>query len=330
MSSETNSIEEKKTGEEKNNDWKAFASGLTSAISYIIIFVWILGTCLLYTTKVYRSGIINTNDLNSVNANYVKEFSISTSSPYINFGKYTAQELFFSKDDSNVIQQFIQYLKSFNTDTMTYLSEIFENFFKINHSILSNIYTSLYGLNESLIMLFSPIIYLFIFYFYIMFYFWGFAFFQIYNLIKVIFFPANGKTYAWSSIHPFLNLLLFPFYIFLILFTSFGISFLSCFFIIPYIFLSPLTYKYTLNGEKDKSNGFLNLLTSFFKYKVSFVMILISSAILNNTSSHLSNVYTAGSVVAIIILAFMGIYNYIPDPNDITQLNKIIKKFKNL
>lgn len=332
MSSETNSIEEKKNvSEEKSDDWKSFANGLTGSITYIIIFVWILGTCLSYTTKVSRSGIININqtNINPVNANYVKEFAISTSSPYITFGKYTAQELLFSKDDSTTIENFIKYLKSFNTDSMTYLSELFENFFKINNSVLSNIYNLLYELNESLLMLFSPFIYLFIFIFYSIFYFWGFAFFQIYNLIKIILFPANGKKYFWSSVHPFLNFLLFPFYIFLIIFISFGTSFISSFFAIPYAFLGPLGYKYKLNGDQEKkSHGFLNFLTSFFKYKVSFVMILISLSVLNNTSSHLTSIYTAGSVVAIIILIFMGIYNYIPDPNDSTQINKIIKNFK--
>jgi len=333
MSSETNSIEEKKNSpEEKNNDWEKFSYGLTGAITYIIIFVWILGTFILYTTKVHRSSIINStniNNINAVNANYVKEFSISTKSPYINFGKYTAQELLFFKDDPTIIENFIKYLKSFNTDSITYLSELFENFFKINNLVLLNIYNLLYELNESVLMLFSPFIYLFIFIFYSMFYFWGFTFFQMYNLIKIILFPTNEKKYFWSSIHPFLNFLLFPFYLFLIIFISFGTSFISSFFTIPYVFFGPLTYKYNLSGEQGKSHGLLYFLTSFFKYKVSFVMILISLSILNNTSSYLTNVYTAGSVVAIIILSFMGIYNYIPDPNDATQINKIIKKFKN-
>lgn len=330
MSSETNSIEEKKNvSEDKSDDWKSFANGLTGSITYIIIFSWILGSCLLYTTKVSRAGMINSSNINTVNANYVKEFSLSTTSPYINFGKYTAQELLFSKDDLTIIEKIIAYLKSFNSNSMTYLSELFETFFKMNNSILSNIYNLLYELNESLVMLFSPFIYFFIFMFYSIFYFWGFTFFQIYNLIKVILFPTNGKTYFWSSIHPFLNFLLFPIYLYLIILISFGTSFISTFFVIPYVFLSPLTYKYILTGDKEqKSNGFLNLLTSFFKYKVSFVMILISFAILNNTNAHLTSVYTAGSVVAIIILAFMGIYNYIQDPNDLTQINKIIKKFK--
>ena len=43
---------------------------------------------------------------------------------------------------------------------------------------------------------------------------------------------------------------------------------------------------------------------------------------------YLSNVYVAGSVVAIIILAFMGIYNSDVDLGDTTQMSRIIKKFK--
>ena len=58
-------------------------------------------------------------------------------------------------------------------------------------------------------------------------------------------------------------------------------------------------------------------------------MILISLSVLNNTNLYLNNIYTAGSVVAIIILAFTGIYNYISDSTDTSQIEKIIKKFTN-
>lgn len=343
MSSETNSIEEKKslTGE-NSDDWSLFIYGVASTIVYIILFIWILGSCLLYTTKISRSNIIptdfvNPQIINSVNANYVREFYISTEKPYVNIGKYTAQELKFFKDikdEPTYIESFLNYLKSFNTELGTYIYELFKNFFIINNSVIASMYNLLYGLNESLLMLFSPFIYFFIFIFYATFYFWGLSFFQIYKLTNFIMFSPDGKKYFSSSIHPFLNYLLFPFYLFLIISFSFGISFITSFFSIPYALFGLLGNKYNMSGDtinsqgEKQTHGFFDFLMSFFKYKVSFVMILISLSVLNNTNSHLNNIYTSGSVVAIIILAFMGIYNYIHDPTDASQIEKIIKKFK--
>jgi hypothetical protein len=114
---------------------------------------------------------------------------------------------------------------------------------------------------------------------------------------------------------------------------SFFTSLISTAFSIPYALFGFLGYKYHLttdvpseNNEK-KSYGFLNLLSSFMKYKASFIMVIISLAILNNANSFLNNIYVVGSFVAIIILAFMGIYSSVVDPNDTTQITKIINKF---
>jgi hypothetical protein len=337
---ETNSIEEKKslTGEVSDN-WSSFIYGVASAIISIIIFTWILGSCLLYSTKVSRSNIIptdyiNPQTINLVNANYVREFSITTEKPYINIGKYTAQELEFFNDSPTFIEIFLNYLKSFNTETTTQIYEIFKNFFIINNSVIKTTFNLLYGLNESALMLFSPFIYLFILIFYSIFYFLGLSFFQIYKLIKFIMFPSDGKIYFWSSVHPVLNFFLFPLYLFLIFMWSFSTASFTSIFSIPYALFGLLSYKYHLttditDSQKEKQTyGFFNFLTSFFKYKISFVMILISLLVLSNTSLYLNNIYIAGSVAAIIILAFMGIYNYVPDPSDTSQIEKIIKKFK--
>ena len=341
MSSETNSIEEKKNETDKTtNDWTSFIGGVSSVIIYIILFVWILGTCLLYSTKVSRSNIIptdfdNPNPIQLVNANYVREFSISTEKPYINIGKYTAQELEFFNDSPTYIEKILSYLKSDDPKSpSSFLYEMFKDFFSINNSVITSIYNLFYGFNESFLMIISPFIYFFIFIFYSIFYFWGFFFFQIYKLSKFVIFPSSNNNYFLSNIHPIFNLFLFPFYLFLIIFFSYFSSLFSSIFYIPYALFGLLGYKYHLttdsssqNGEKE-TYGFVNLLTSFMKYKVSFIMLIISLAILNNSSSHLSNIYVAGSAIAIIILAFMGIYNYVPDPNDTSQITKIIKKFK--
>jgi len=56
-------------------------------------------------------------------------------------------------------------------------------------------------------------------------------------------------------------------------------------------------------------------------------MILISLSILSNANLYLNNILISGSVLAIIILTFSGIYDYVSDPTDMTQITKIIKKF---
>jgi len=331
MSSETNVIEEKKSKDDSTNDWTSFASGVTVSISYIIIFIWILGTCLLYSTKVSRSNIIptdfsNPQPINLVNANYIREISISTETPYIHIGKHTAQELEFFKDGPTYVEQLLNYLKPSNENSPSaFLYESINDFFSINNSVITTIYNLLYGFNESLLMFFSPFIYFFIFTFYSIFHFWGFFFFQIYKLIKSIIFQDNKDSYFWSKIHPFLNFFLFPFYLFVIVMFSLVTSLISTAFSIPYALFGFLGYKYHLttdepskNNEK-KSYGFLNLLSIFMKYKVSFVMLIVSLSILNNSGLFLNNIYVAGSFVAIIILAFMGIYSSVGDPNDTSQ-----------
>jgi hypothetical protein len=342
MSSETNSIEEKKSITDESSDkWTSFIGGVSAVVVYIILFIWILGTCLLYSTKVSRSNIIpsdftntQTTNINLVNANYVRELSISTEKPYLNIGKYTAQELQFFKDGPSFIEKFLNYLKPTDSNSsFSFLHEFFKDFFSINNSVIKIIYNTLYGLNESLLMLFSPFIYLFIFIFYSTFYFWGFFFFQIYKLIKSIIFPSgdSSNTHFWSNIHPIFNFFLFPFYLFLIILFSFFSSLFSCVFSIPYALFGLLGYNYHLTTDTSSekpSYGFLTLLNSFMKYKVSFVMILISLAVLSNSNAYLSGIYIAGSFIAIIILAFMGIYNYVPDPNDNSQITRIIKNFK--
>ena len=126
-SEETNSIEEKKNDSKgpTTNDWTSYSSGVIGSIVYIILFVWILGTCMLYTTKVAKSNIIP-NDLSvpqspiNVNANYVREFVISTEKPYVNIGERLAQELKFIKTSKHIGEYLLDYLK------LTFLAHFME------------------------------------------------------------------------------------------------------------------------------------------------------------------------------------------------------------
>ena len=64
--------------------------------------------------------------------------------------------------------------------------------------------------------------------------------------------------------------LLFPFYLFLIISCSFGISFITSFFYIPYALFGLLAYKYHLTTDIPDSQqvkltrGFFDILISFF------------------------------------------------------------------
>jgi hypothetical protein len=331
MSQEENSIEEKKNtnDDSSTNDWDSYSYGVVGAIVYIFLLVWILGTFMLYTTKVAQSNILST-DFSSevrdkiVRANYVRELVISTGKPYVDIGKRTAQQLKFIKPDETLTQSILKLLNSSQktkTSNFNFFGDFLTTIFETNNLITNKIFGSLYGMNESLLMLFSPFIYFFIFIFYCIFHFYGMGIYQTYKLIKSVMFPDKEDNYFWSNIHPILNFILFPIYLFLIFIISFGLSFITCFFSIPYAFLSPLMYEYELigtNGEKRKS-GISTFLMDFMKYKTSFIMILMSFALLNNSSLYLNSTYTAGAFIAIIILTFLGIYNYTNNPSDISQ-----------
>ena len=155
-SSETNTIEEKKNKTDPTNDWSSFIAGVSAVIIYIILFIWILGTCLLYSTKVSRSNIIptdfsNPQPINLVNANYVRQFSISTEKPFIHIGKYTAQEFEFFKDGPTYIEKLLDYLKPTDPNSpSSFLYEAFKDFFSINNSVITSVYNLLYGFENFL------------------------------------------------------------------------------------------------------------------------------------------------------------------------------------
>jgi hypothetical protein len=331
MSQEENSIEEKKNtgGDSSSNDWESYSYGVVGAIVYIFLLVWILGTFMLYTTKVAQSNILSTNFTSEVKdkivkANYVREFIISNSKPYVEIGDRTTQQLKFIKPNETLTESILKFFNSngnIKTSNFNFLHDFLNTIFGTNNLITNKIFGSLYGMNESLLMLLSPFIYFFIFIFYCIFHFYGIGIYQSYKLIKSIMFPDKEDNYFWSNIHPILNFILFPIYLFLIFAGSFGLAFISCFFSIPYAFLSPLMYNYEIigtNGEKRKS-GISTFLMDFMKYKNSFIMILMSIALLNNSGLYLNSTYAAGAFIAIIILAFLGIYNYTNDPSDISQ-----------
>jgi hypothetical protein len=319
-SEETNSIDEKKNVDNKKNDWNKFASGIIYTIIYITIYVYILGSLLLYTTKIFKSGVIPdnfenlTNDTNTnVNINYVREFIISTESPFIKIGNLKSQKINILNDETLIGTKISEWLNNDNFFKQFY-GNILNTFFSINNSISKYIYSSLYGLNESVLMFFSIFIYFFIIVFNCLFHFWGLFGIHIYYAFKYFYdgtFGTSGNS-IWSKKSTVLNVVLFFCYFWLIFFGLLpfcGISsFILCIFSIIYTLVSPLTYKFKIDGDKTEHTIF-KLFTDFFKYKSTFVMVLLSLSVINNASQYLESVYVAGSIVAVIILAFLGIYN---------------------
>ena len=124
-SEETNSIDEKKNVDNMKNDWNKFASGIIFTIIYIIIYVYILGSLLLYTTKIFKSGVIPDNfenltkhamgDANaSVNINYVREFIISTESPFVKIGNLKSQKINILNDGTLIGTKISEWLNNDN------------------------------------------------------------------------------------------------------------------------------------------------------------------------------------------------------------------------
>lgn len=317
---EINSINEKKNVDNTKNNWNKFASGIIFTIIYIIIFVYILGSLLLYTTKIFKSGAIPNNfdnltkhATNNVNINYVREFVISTESPFVKIGNLKSQKINVFDDGTLIGTKINEWMKNNNFFKQFY-GNILNTFFSMNNSINNYIYSSLYGLNESILMFFSIFIYFFIITFNCLFHFWGLFGIHIYYTFKYFYdgtFGTSGNS-IWSKKSTILNVVLFFCYFWLIFLGllpfSFISSFILCIFSIIYTLVSPLTYKFKVDGDKNEYTIF-KLFTDFFKYKSSFVMVLLSLSVINNASKYLENVYVAGSIVAVIILAFLGIYN---------------------
>jgi len=122
------------------------------------------------------------------------------------------------------------------------------------------------------------------------------------------------KKTIWSNSSKILNFFLFFFYFWLLFFVIFPLCFFSSFilfiFSLFYCAFPALFYKFKYkNGEQSEENGIAKLFLDFFKYKTSFIMILLSLGIINSSSKNLESVYVAGSIISVIILAFLGIYN---------------------
>jgi len=322
---ENNSINEKKNKENINNNWEKFGKDIATNIANIIILVYIFGTLLLYTTKVYQSGIISNNFLNSTQSaqknselNYIRKFIISTQSPFIEIGDKFSQKVNFIEEKSFIKVIIDEYLKDDKNILKKFYGKVFDSFLSLINSINNLIFKSLGGLNESLLMFFSSIICFVIFIFYFILNFWASLFFHVRHLFEILYdvlFNQNGtKKTIWSNSSKILNFFLFFFYLWLLFFVIFPLCFFSSFvlfiFSLFYCAFPALFYKFKYkNGDMQEENGIAKLFLDFFKYKTSFIMILLSLGIINSASKNLESIYVAGSIISIIILSFLGIYN---------------------
>lgn len=335
---ENNSIDEKKHKEDVNNNWEKFGKDVVTNIANITILVYIFGTLLLYTTKVYQSGIIpnnftesNQTKLKNSELNIVRKFIISTQSPFIEIGDKFSQKVNFIEENSFIKKIINEYLNDKNFLKQFY-GKIFNSFLSLINLINNSIFKTLCGCNESILMFFSSIICFFIFIFYITFNFWASLFFHIRHLFEflydVSFNENSSKKTIWSNSSKILNFFLFFFYLWLLFFIIFPLCFFSSFivfiFSLIYCIFPALFYKFKYkNEEQTQKNGIAQLFIDFFKYKTSFIMILLSLGIINSASANLENIYVAGSFVAVIILAFLGIYN-----TDTTNLDNTFSSTK--
>jgi len=199
---ENNSIDEKKNKENVNNNWEKFGKDIATNIANIIILVYIIGTLLLYTTKVYQSGIVPNNFLNSSQStlksaelNYVKKFIISTQRPFVEIGDKFSQKVNFIEETSFIKTIVDEYSKDDKNILKKFYGKVFESFLSLINSINNSIFKSLGGFNESLLMFFSSIICFFIFIFYFILNFWASLFFHIRHLFEILYdvlFNKNG------------------------------------------------------------------------------------------------------------------------------------------
>lgn len=325
---ETSLIDEKKTGENGDIEekWKDFSTAMATSVA-TIIYITLLGSFFLYSTKVARSNIIPTNFDTSpksvpVNMNFYRDFEISFSNEnIINIGGLRAQSANFV-DGNNYIKYILELLESKGLFA-TYLHNLIKSFLQLNNSVTNNYFKFFYEMNESVTILLGGIIYIFLFLFYIAFHFLSLGLFNAYYLFELI---NNRELYASDKIDNWfikfvINFSLTCIYYFwgiIGVFIGFGLSSMVCVFTAIYSLFSPLSYSYSL-GDKKK-HGILTFLFDLFSYKKLFFMTMISLAIIKNAGSKLGTNYGVGAFLAVIILLLMGVYN------DIIKDDSTLKK----
>jgi hypothetical protein len=329
MSTEdTNTIDDKKNSNSSTKQNKVIPFliyYLVVTIGSIIIFVFLIGSFGLYTTKVAQSNILPDNsglapftDINRV----VKDIPID-----INVVK--PWQDFFSFNSNNTVSQKInfnseEYLASFKdsflcalkskakpdsgafANTALYYSKVYDGIIATNFSVINTIFYYLSYFPESIIMLIYGLIAIPLFFiFFGISYLWTF-FYHIINIPQFFRAASENNEKKWEPTNKISFLRIIP--LILIGFNCFGAFISSCltpFLFTLYAFITPLAVPGQVN---DKKYNVLNFILDAFSYKSKFFLDLATIGLIANVFNFFSVNIALAIIPALIILYIMGEY----------------------
>ena len=332
MSTEdTNTIDDKKnnnsnSGTKENKVVPFLVNYLFVIIGSIIIFVFVIGSFGLFTTKVAQSNILPDNsnlapftDINRV----VKDIPIDINvvKPWheffsFNSDKSLSQKINFNSEEylDSFKDSFLCTLKSnakpdsgIFANTALYYSKVYDGIISSNFKVINTLFYYLSFLPESVIMLvYGLLAFPLFFIFYGISYLWTF----FYHLINIPqFFRAASETNEkkWESTNKISFLRIIPLILFGINCLGAIISLCICPFLFTlYAFIAPLVVSGKVN---DKKYNVLNLILDSFNYKSKFFLDLATIGLITNVFNYFTLNMALAIIPALIVLYIIGEYN---------------------
>lgn len=332
MSTEdTNTIDEKKnntSNEKQNKIYPFLINYLIFTIGFIIIFIFVLGSVGLYTTKVAQSNIlpdnINLAPFTTLKRNVENiDIDINVVKPWFQFFSSNTDETISQKIDFNSAEylesfedSFLETLKSYANpqagifaNSALYYSKVYDSIVATNFSVINTIFYYLSFLPESVIMLLYSIFSFPLFFIvYGLSYVWTF-FFHLINLPQFFRAASENNKYNWEPDNKISFLRIIPLILFWFNFIGAIISAcVSPIFFTLYAFLSPLFISANLIIEpsKKKKYSLFNLIIDSFNYKSKFFLDLATIGLIISIFKNFTLNFALAIIPALIILYIIG------------------------
>ena len=335
--------------EKKNITSKDAGTFSTMAIEYLknllyLIFYILIGTLVLYSSKVFQSGIIPTN---TDFAPYTKDNfnnNVKTHPVDINIVKTkdavysTKIEFPYKKNiemlNNNGILSFLGSLKSSpkSTHFKLYFATIFETIISMNLSLFEKFYSILGYLWEWIVIFIVPY---FMTYFYLFLIIMNSILLFVFNFYYIYLFfstkeTANGKT-IWKD-HDISYFWYFCYFIIVLLCSMFGFAFISIIGLIItiYAIVLPLFMTGNILG-KSKLYSLKNVFSDVLKYKKQVIMFFASFYLFTTSYSSFGTQGLVWSILACIIvyIFFPSVYKqYIPKSTDYASVGLVQSEIK--
>jgi hypothetical protein len=329
---DTNTIDDKKNSNSNSNSGTKDNKVVPFLLHYlfgtiisIIIFVFVIGTFGLYTTKVAQSNILPDNsslapftDINRI----VKDIPIDINliKPWHDFFSFNSDKSISQKINFNSEEYLASFKDSFLctlkskakpdsgvfANTALYYSKVYDGIIATNFQIINTIFYYLSFLPESVIMLVYGLFAIPLFFiFYGVSYLWTF-FYHIINIPQFFRAASENNEKKWESTNKISFLRIIPLILFGINCLGAIISSCICPFLFTlYAFITPLAVSGKVN---DKKYNVLNLILDSFNYKSKFFLDLATIGLITNVFQYFSTNIALAVIPALIVLYIMGEY----------------------